>query len=261
VVTRTIRLQGFDGRSLDAEGLAVTPQGTLLVASEKEPSIREFSRDGRLLGSLPVPEAFLAGSGRGVAQNLGFESLSLSPDGNVLWTGTERALRQDAPGADKLAASPARLLRYRRTPAGFVPDGEFIYPVDAIQVGGGGGFAVRGLSELLALPGGGLLALEREFVQGRGNRVQIYAISTAGAQDVSTFDSLSGRAVQPVRKTLLFDFAGAGFHLENLEGMTLGPRLPDGDATLVLVSDDNFMPLFQRTQIVALRLRCPAGAV
>jgi len=36
--------------------------------------------------------------------------------------------------------------------------------------------------------------------------------------------------------------------------MTFGPDLPDGDRTLVLMSDDNFKPLLQQTQIVALRL-------
>ena len=38
-----------------------------------------------------------------------------------------------------------------------------------------------------------------------------------------------------------------------LEGIAFGPELPDGDRTLVLVSDDNFQP-FQQTQIIALRL-------
>ena len=41
---------------------------------------------------------------------------------------------------------------------------------------------------------------------------------------------------------------------DNIEGMAFGPSLPDGAATLVLVSDDNFN-LLEKTQIVALRLR------
>ena len=48
-------------------------------------------------------------------------------------------------------------------------------------------------------------------------------------------------------KTLLLDLSNVqGFSpelapsLDNFEGMAFGPRLPDGRASLVLVSDDNF---------------------
>lgn len=41
--------------------------------------------------------------------------------------------------------------------------------------------------------------------------------------------------------------------VDNVEGMTWGPRLPSGERTLVLVSDDNFHPQLV-TQIIALAL-------
>jgi hypothetical protein len=83
-------------------------------------------------------------------------------------------------------------------------------------------------------------------------KVQLFHVDTTGATDVSSLDSLAGEGWTPVRKTLLYDF-GASFRPDNLEGMTFGPELPDGDRTLVVVSDDNFLAL-QSTQIVALRL-------
>jgi hypothetical protein len=39
---------------------------------------------------------------------------------------------------------------------------------------------------------------------------------------------------------LLLDLSTLGIPLDNVEGMTLGPRLPDGRRSLVLVSDNNF---------------------
>jgi 3-phytase len=80
-------------------------------------------------------------------------------------------------------------------------------------------------------------------------------VDTAGATDVSGRDSLSGEDWTPVRKTLLYDFPNP----DNLEGMTFGPELPDGDRTLVVVSDDNFL-ILQSTQIVALRLHSATRA-
>jgi hypothetical protein len=244
--------KSFDGKNLDAEGLVLEPSGEMLIASEIEPSIREFSPGGKMLRSLPVPDLFLARAGRGVRSNLGFESLTLAPGGDALWTANERALQQDAPD-DVKRPSPVRLLRYERRGGGFVPGAQFVYPVEPIRTTGLA-FQVRGLSELLALPDGDLLALERELVEGRGFKVQIYRVSLAGATDVSGMESLAGAGYVPVRKTLVFDFGRSGFVPDNIEGMAFGPSLPDGSATLVLVSDDNFNPL-EKTQIVALRFR------
>ncbi|HEY4572429.1 MAG TPA: esterase-like activity of phytase family protein, partial [Thermoanaerobaculia bacterium] len=154
-----IPLAGLDGRNFDGEGLALEPSGEMLISSETEPSIREVSLDGRTLRSLPVPDLFLGGTpGRGIRSNLGFESLTLAPGGNVLWTANERALQQDAP-EDLARPSPVRLLRYEKRNGGFMPGAQFVYEVEPLQQKAGAGFKIRGLSDLLALPGGDLLAL------------------------------------------------------------------------------------------------------
>jgi len=54
-----------------------------------------------------------------------------------------------------------------------------------------------------------------------------------------------------VRKKLLLDLSELGIPLYNLEGMTLGPRLPDGSQSIVLVSDDSFDEA-QKTQFILL---------
>src|SRR5436305_1258926 len=137
----------FNGKNFDGEGLALEPSGEMLIASETEPSIREFSLEGRTLRSLPVPELFLAGRGKGIRNNLGFESLTLAPGGDVLWTADERALQQDAP-EDLARPSPVRLLRYERRNGGFVPGAQFVYEVEPLQQKLGAGFQTRGLSDL-----------------------------------------------------------------------------------------------------------------
>jgi hypothetical protein len=249
-----IRLAGFDGKNFDGEGIALEPSGRMLISSETEPSIREFSPAGEALGTLPVPEIFRMGEGRGIRSNQGFEGLTLAPGGEALWTANERALKQDGPD-DETRPSPVRLLRYEKKDGRFAPGPQYVYEVEPIAGGPGRGFAIRGLAELLALPGGDLLALEREFVAGRGFKIQLYRVSApegSGATDVSGLDSLAGKIWTPVRKTLVYDFARAGFTPDNLEGMAFGPDLPDGSRTLVLVSDNNF-ELLEQTQLVALR--------
>jgi hypothetical protein len=252
VVTGAIRLPGLDGKNFDGEGIAIEPDGGILVSSETEPSIRELSQAGEIRATLPVPPFFLASKGRGIRGNQGFESLALEPGGQSLWTANERALQQDAPN-DESRPSPVRLLRYQRRGEGFVPAAQYVYEVDPIVPPPDKGFAVRGVAEMLALPEGGLLALERQYVEGRGMTIQLFHVEIDGATDVSGLESLAGQTWAPVRKTRVYDFANSGFTPDNLEGMALGPRLSDGSRSLIILSDDNFSPL-EQTQLVALRL-------
>lgn len=58
--------------------------------------------------------------------------------------------------------------------------------------------------------------------------------------------------MKPVRKTLVTDLSDVpGLRrVDNVEGITLGPRLPDGRRSVLLVSDDNFSST-QTTQFLA----------
>lgn len=60
-------------------------------------------------------------------------------------------------------------------------------------------------------------------------------------------------ALCEVKKKLLLDLKELGILLDNLEGMTLGSRLPDGTQSLLLVSDNNFNSE-QVTQFLLFRL-------
>ena len=91
---------------------------------------------------------------------------------------------------------------------------------------------------------GTLLALERSFSTGvPGNHIRLFIARAdpAGAD-------ASGRV--PLRKELLLDLDDLGITLDNQEGLTFGPNLPDGRRTLVLISDDNFSET-QVTQFLA----------
>jgi len=102
--------------------------------------------------------------------------------------------------------------------------------------------------------GGHFLALERAFGL-RGFNVRLYQLATGGATDTSTIASLRGvEGISPIRKHLVLDFADITVPVDNLEGMTLGPRLPDGSQSLILVSDNNF-EANRPTQLILLRLQ------
>jgi 3-phytase/alkaline phosphatase D len=244
----------FAPLSLDPEGIALTNAGSLFISSEGEvnpvdgrvtnPFVNQFSLQGQQFQALPVPDKFLptADGSSGIRNNLAFESLTLSPDGRFLYTATENALIQDGPTADLEDGSPSRIVQYNLLTG--QPEEEFVYFTDPVAAEAipPDQFQANGLVELLALDNTGtLLGLERSFSVGVGNSIKLYQVQTQGALNVSSVDGFDGLEIDsPVKKQLLLDFADLGLTLDNIEGMTFGPTLPDGRQSLIVVSDNNF---------------------
>lgn len=251
-VLHVTTLLGADGQpfpplSLDPEGMTLTRDDTLIVTSEGiadrgiAPFIREFDLSGRQVRDLAVPGYFdPSGGTRGVRQNLGFEAAAVTPDGRSLFVGAENALAQDGPAATVTNGSPARLLRYRLRSGRL--EREFVYDTDPVAAPSTV-FSVNGLVELLPVTRSFLVSMERSFSVGAGNTIRLYGVALPRATDVRGVADLHQlRHLRPARKSLLLDLDTLGLTLDNIEGLTLGPRLRDGRRTLVLVSDNNFTP-------------------
>jgi 3-phytase len=220
--------------------------------------VRRYALDGTFLGDLPVPDAFQPTSAtHGVRQNLAFEAAAVAPDGRHLFVGMEGALVQDGPAATLAGGSASRILRYNLASGRL--DRQYVYVTDPIAETPvpPTAFAVNGLVELLPFNGEFMLSMERSFsvgAPGTGNTIKLYSVAFPGAGDVNGLDSVAGLgSVQPVQKTLLLDLRTLGIPLDNIEGMTIGPNLPDGRRSLVLVSDNNFAPS-QFTQFLLFAL-------
>ncbi|WP_339401440.1 esterase-like activity of phytase family protein [Tychonema sp. BBK16] len=257
----------FSWGSINPEGIALSPRNSVFVASEGvthvgiPPFVGEFElKTGNQRGNLPIPKRYIPDASdekqqQGVLDNLGFESLTIDPEtfspGGLdpfrLFVGMEAPLMQDV---DSEQASKLRLLHYiivDKTPQLV---SENLYTLDQVPMS-----MLNGLTELVAIGGGQFLSLERSFgISGYGAR--IYQVAVGAATDTSRINSFKGKTgmVEPVRKKLLLDFSELGIPLYNLEGMTLGPRLPDGSQSLVLVSDDSFDEA-QQTQFILLSLK------
>jgi hypothetical protein len=257
----------FPWGSINPEGIALSPRNSVFVASEGvthvgiPPLVGEFDlKTGNQRGTLPIPKRYIPDASdekqqQGVLDNLGFESLTIDPEtfspGGLdpfrLFVATEAPLMQDV---DPEQASKLRILHYvivDKTPQLI---SENLYTLGQVPMS-----ILNGLTELVAISGGQFLSLERYFgLSGYGAR--IYQVAVGAATDTSRINSFKGKKVmvEPVRKKLLLDLSELGIPLYNLEGMTLGPRLPDGSQSLVLVSDDSFDEA-QQTQFILLSLK------
>lgn len=233
----------------DPEGLALLPDGSLLVASEGladravDPFLRRFSTDGRELERIALPARYLptADGSSGVRASLGFESLTVDATGRRIYLATEGPLAQDGPPADLEVASLARVLTLSWPETR--PLSEHAYQIEPLRLTPQprDAFRIAGLVELLALDGGRLLALERQFAVGDGFSQRLYAIGLPGATDLMEVEALADAPLpRTICKKLLLDFADLGLELANLEGLARGPALADGRQTIIVVEDDDF---------------------
>ncbi|MFG2856784.1 esterase-like activity of phytase family protein [Streptomyces mirabilis] len=252
--TSVVNLVDEKGAALDSEGLAVDGDGTRLVTSETEPSVRRYERDATLVGSLPVPDALKVAPAGRATSNLTFEGLTLLPGGHTLLAAMEGSLSGDTAGIVRFQTWD------RATRQGdFRLSAQYGYRTDT----------GLGVSEAQATPDGRLLVLERGFTAGVGNTVRLYLADLRHATDTRRVDTLTGQeGVRLARKTLLADLVncpslGARAKqpqpnplLDNIEGLTITDRAPDGRLRLLLVSDDN-QNAVQTTRLYSLSVRLP----
>ncbi|MBW4455588.1 MAG: esterase-like activity of phytase family protein [Nostoc indistinguendum CM1-VF10] len=257
--------QTFRSSETDTEGIALTNKASVFISSEGDaaklinPFIKEFSlASGREIATLPIPNKFLPHKTfqQGIGNNLAFESLTITPNKKHLFTATENALIQDGVAAKPNIGTPCRILQYNLL--NNQPEKEFLYQTEAVSpfLNITGKFA-SGLPDLLALDNQGhFLSLERSFT-GLGFAISLFQVSLEGADDIHKIDSLLAidiKNIKPVQKKLLLDLRTLDVLLDNIEGLTMGPKLPDGQQSLILISDNNFNSL-QRTQILGFKIK------
>lgn len=226
----------------DHEGIALAggaggAAGSVLVSNETGPGIAEFAlATGAFVRSLPVPGVFTAAGN--LRANFGFESLCRRGTTGEVWTANEEALTVDGALSTPTEGTRVRLVRYAG--AELAAQQQLVYVTDPIHGSVISG-SRSGVSDLVALPDGRLLVLERSLALGAGIfRTAIYLVDPgqAGVTDVSGMAGLIGQAYVPVDKVRVFE----GFLNQNLEGLSLGPRLsPTTRALLGVVDDADFL--------------------
>ncbi len=260
--------------SRDFEGIAYTNAGrnSVFLADEgtaaTAPGVREYSlADGSLLQSVSMPSVYDA-----KRTNYGLESLARQAGGRTMWTANEEALSGDGSLSSTTVGSTVRLQRFDVTGDVVAAAEQYAYVTDPVHRSTNddptqpGSLSRSGLSDLVALPDGRLLALERSFARadfiiadaGSQYRNAVYLVDGEGASDVSGLGSLNGASYDPVEKTLLWSVTQGALSaspIGNLEGLALGPQLANGNWTLLGVVDAAGSPdIISANRLVAFEL-------
>src|SRR5215468_836398 len=242
------------GRALDPEGFVVSPTtGRFLVSDEYGPSLYEFNRDGTLARTFTTPANLIprdnsnqpnfandTGNTKGRVTNRGFEGLAISPDGKFVYAMLQSAMLDEGAGNGVFN----RIVKFDYATGQAVA--QYAYKMEGSNQG-------RGISALVALNDHEFLVLERN---NRGVGVssdmsspnkKVFKIDLTGATDVTGLN-LTTDAFTPVAKSstpfITIDAntiaAFGGRVPEKWEGLTIGPRLSDGQFVILAGTDNDF---------------------
>lgn len=245
--------QFYKDNVLDLESILVY-NNQLNIVSEgsirrgKNPSIFIANMLGVFQEEILIPSYFEAKSEAKPKHNGAFESSSKSFNGKGFWAAMEAPLEAD--GEEPTfheTQSPIRITYFDNETKNATK--QFAYQLEKIDKPSKGKINLNGVTAILEYAENSFFIIERIYQSGYGsfgNTIRIFkATVNEGTTNTLNFKSLKKEKFLPLKKELLFDFNSVkneltGGIIDNIEGITLGPKLSNGNQSLILVSDDNF---------------------
>lgn len=216
------------------------------IKKNKLPSVFKVDKNGSFLESFQLPKNL--SNLKNIKHNAAFEGSSKSIDQKGFWVAMEAPLHADGeePTFTK-TSSPVRITYFDKTTKKAIK--QFAYQLENITKPAKGDINLNGVTSILEYQENHFLVVERTYQNGYGSYGNIVRIFEAtideNATNILEIDSLKSTKFVPLKKRLVFNFEDIRNQLtegivDNIEGITFGPTLPNGNKSLVLVSDDNF---------------------
>jgi hypothetical protein len=109
-----------------------------------------------------------------------------------------------------------------------------------------------------------LIVMERSYVSGAGNQIGLFGVKFDDRENVMALDALADPA-NPCTVSILKKFplliisdnpelTDVSFDPDNMEAIAIGPRLSNENYTLIIASDNNFNPKYQRNVFAAFEI-------
>jgi hypothetical protein len=241
----------------DPEAMRYNPHtGHLIWSSEGErivnekdtilndPAIYETDLAAHVINRIIIPAQFqMRATANGPRKNGTFEGLGFTPDGKYMFVSVEEPRYEDGPRAGlRDTTAWVRIIKYDLHTR--KPIAQFAYKLEPIAAPPvpADAFSINGIPDILVLSDTQLLVMERSFSTGVKNcTIRLFTADLGHATDISNVPSLqTGSSFIPIAKKALFNFESLSTYVDNVEGMTFGPRLPNGHRSLICVADNNF---------------------
>jgi hypothetical protein len=217
----------------------------------EDPAITTIDMEGHYVDTFPLPKQLrMHATEQGPRRNSVFEGLTFADNYKTLYVSVEEPLYRDGPRAGlEDTATWIRILKY--DVASKKLKAQYAYHLDAVPYPPFPSTAsmMNGIPEILSVDHDHLLVMERSYSTGRLScAIRIYMADIGQASNIAEVASLKqAPPLHVINKHLVLNFETLGKLIDNVEGMTFGPVLPNGHKTLICVVDNNFSAL-ERTQ-------------
>jgi hypothetical protein len=254
----------FEGIALVGKDVLVSSEGSVFGKLFQPPELIRFNLNGEFKENLVVPSKFIANGLKdimsGTRGNKAFEVLSASLDQKDIFMAPEEALFQDGSISTATLSSTIRIIHYQN----LKPTQEYAYQLEKVELDKSTEIEVaeNGLVDMAVIDSKNFYSMERSYLPLKNKNIIRIFKNTIGPDttDVSKVDSLKNASFVPVKKTLLLDLdtiipqlKSVTKALDNIEGLSFGPVLKNGNRTIIVCSDNNFGKN-QRTMFVAFEI-------
>lgn len=224
-----------------SEGERLFKNGDSIIV---QPTLTFITPKGDFIDTIPLPKGFyFTKRESGARKNALFEGLSFADNYKTLYASLEEPLYQDSKqAAFQFGGALTRILKF--DVAGNKNIAQYAYKLGELPVKPtvDNDWNVNGISEILNVNDHTLLVMERAWAKGHDDHtfIKLYLVDLNNAENEIDNDSFSRNPPKPLTKKSLFDFDSLNMHIDNFEGITFGPDLPNGHKTLIFCVDNNF---------------------
>jgi hypothetical protein len=250
--------------SIDPEELRYNPRKNAIVWSSEgarviakdfsvlqNPSVQTATLSGDFINAFDLPANLnMHKEEKGPRSNGVLEGITFNKNYTTLYTNIEEPLYEDGSEATTSKGGLIRIFAFdvksRKNTA------QYSYELDPIAHAPNpkDGFAVNGVSAIQYYSKNQLLVVERSYSVGKqACTIKVYLCDFSKATDVKDIASLQNQEFTPASKKLILNMDDLGIFIDNIEGITFGPKLANGKQSLLFVSDNNFSEK-QKTQLL-----------
>lgn len=249
--------------SIDPEDLRYNPKTKNIVWSSEgarvisdtfsvlqNPAIQTATIDGNFVNNYFLPNNLrMQKDENGPRSNGALEGITFDKKFRTLYANIEVPLYEDDSEATTSKGGLARIFQFDVKSKNNTA--QYAYLLDAVahEPNPENGFSINGISAIQFYDKNQLLVVERSYSVGKqACTVKIYLCNLSNATDVKNTALLQNHTYTLASKKLILNMDDLGVFVDNVEGITFGPKLDNGKHSLLLVTDNNYSKL-QKTQI------------
>lgn len=230
-------------------------EGARVLTAEKtilqNPSITFMDLKGNFKSQLKLPfNLEIQKEKKGPRNNGTLEGITFDKNYKTLYTSLEEPLFEDG---DQATTSNGGLIRlYQFNVKTKENTAQYGYRLDAVahEPKPKGAFSVNGVAAIQYYSKNQLLVLERSYSTGtQACTIKVFLCDFKKATNVKDYGSLLNQEIELASKKLILNMDDLDIFTDNIEGLTFGPKLANGNRSLIFVSDNNFSAI-QKTQVL-----------